>query len=766
MRKSLYAGIFFTTLSLLMLEISLTRIFSVTMWYHFAFLAVSLAVFGIGTGGLAVYVFPSRFSVKTLHYYSFLGCTSLFCVLITSMYVSLPLDVTYESLPILFLTYVICSLPFFFGGLCISLILLQKSKNVSSIYFSDLLGSGTGCFLIIPVLNIAGGPPALLVVALCMLTATAFFSISHKKFLLTIFILALLVTGLLISNTKTPFLDIQKAKGFSQKHIKTSEWNSLSRVAVFELGAPFYGWALSQTWTDPVVDNLGMDIDANAFSPIVKFSDSRKESLLYDVTALPFHIKTGDVLIIGSGGGRDIVTALFFDNTITAVEINPLIIDLVNNEYRDYSGSIYDRVSVHVGEGRSFLEHSPYQYDLIQMSLVDTWAASASGAYSLSETYLYTVEAFTAYVTHLTPDGILSVSRWIFETPQQTLRLISLARESLEREGITDASSHIVVVKNGRVATFLLKKSPFTKSEIEEIEEICNKMQFEIVYTFYHQNDPAFSELATTENVQEFFKKYPLDVSPPTDDNPFFFYTVKFSDLPQLLSLNLESESLKNNLALLWLVRLALISLVLVVFFFLVPVLFFARENLDKKLGVYFALLGLGFMFVEIPLMQKFVLILGHPTYAVSVVLFSLLVSGGIGSYLTGRLSFRRVQLFMAYLIILLVSYTAGSSLLAEGSLAGSFFFRVVLAVGLTSALGIAMGMPFPTGIKVVDSMSHASIPWVWSINGATSVLGSALAVFVGINLGFSVTLCIAVFFYGAALILLSFYVKMSCGSY
>ena len=740
-----------------MLEISLTRIFSVTMWYHFAFLAVSLAVFGMGAGGLVVYLLDSRFSLKKVHYYSFLCGVSMVAVLIISLYVSLPLDIEYEALPLLLITYGVCCLPFFFGGICVSLILFHESKNVSLIYFSDLLGSGMGCFLVIFVLNNAGGPPSLLVCAVCALIGTLFFSCPHKKFILVIILVLLLFSSVVVY---PEHLNIRMAKGFSQHHIMTSRWNSFSYVAVFELGAPFYGWALSETWSKEVVDNLGMDIDANAFSPIVKYDDPRKESLLYDVTAVPFHLKTGNTLIIGSGGGRDVATALLFSNTVTAVEINPLIVHLVNTEYGYYSGHIYDQVFLHIQEGRTYLEHSQNTYDIIQMSLVDTWAASASGAYALSETYLYTVEAFSAYITHLTPDGMLSISRWIFDTPQQTLRLVSLAREALQEEGIKDASRHIVIVKNGRVATFLLKKTPFTDAEIQKIQNLCNEMHFKIVYSIYDQNDLIFTELITTDNTQEFYERYPLNVTPTTDDNPFFFYTVKFSDLPQLLSLNLESESLKNNLALLWLFRLTIISFVLVSLFLLIPPIFMARQRLDKKLLSYFAFLGLGFMFVEIPLMQKFMLLLGNPVYAVSVVLFSLLISGGVGSYITNRISYKNVRLFMIYVICFILFLAFGFSFLVINFLKSPLLIQVMLAVFLTSALGIAMGMPFPTGVKIADSVSHKAIPWVWSINGAFSVLGSVLAIFLSINFGFSVTLFTAAILYGAAVYFLSFYMR------
>jgi hypothetical protein len=212
--------------------------------------------------------------------------------------------------------------------------------------------------------------------------------------------------------------------------------------------------------------------------------------------------------------------------------------------------------------------------------------------------------------------------------------------------------------------------------------------------------------------------------------------------------------------ALLWLFRLIIISCVLVFLFLLIPPVFFAKKSLDRKLMGYFALLGLGFMFVEIPLMQKFMLILGHPVYALSVVLFSLLCSGGIGSYLTGRLSKRVIALFMVYLVVLVFVYTAGFSVLTETFLGSSFTVRVVVSVLLTSALGVAMGMPFPAGIKIADSVSHAAIPWVWSINGATSVLGSALSVFVGINAGFSAALVAGAVFYGLALVFFSFYIR------
>jgi hypothetical protein len=747
MEKSRYAGIFFTTLSLLMLEITLTRIFSVTMWYHFAFLAVSLAVFGMGTGGLAVHLFPHRFPLHYLHVYSFLCSLSVLLVLLPSLWVSIPLDPSYESLHLFFIIYAFCTLPFFFGGVCLASILRHHPTSVGLIYFSDLSGSGMGCLLIIPVLNMIGGPSTLLLVSLFSFMGTVAFTLSHKRFLSLTVICLLCVGGSISYPPLEDQLDIRTAKGFSQSHINTSEWNALSRVAVFELGAPFPGWSLSSAWEGEVVDNLGMDIDANAFSPIVSYADSRKDSLLYDITAVPYYLHPHHVLIIGTGGGRDIVTAQFFTSDITAVEINPLIISLVNDRYGAYSGHIYDQVDLHIAEGRGFLEETPEQYDLIQMALVDTWAASASGAYALSEAYLYTVEAFSTCLSRLHDQGVLSVSRWIFDTPQQTLRLVSLGREALHEMGIDRASHHIIVVRNGRVATFLLKKTPFADSEIQTIEELCTAMNFEIVYTPLNHKDPLFSQLITTEDPSAFYRSYPLDVSPTTDDNPFFFYTVKPSQISQLISMDLESESFKNNVSLLWLIRLLIISLILVVVFFLLIPAQLLKKSINKAMLAYFALLGLGFMCVEIPLMQKFTLYLGHPTYAISVVLFSLLISGGIGSFLTRKLTID-IRLVGGYIMGMLCIYAfifqVGFIDLFEYSWAG----RMVLAVGMTCALGLAMGMPFPLGILSV-SHDRESIPWMWAINGATSVLGSVLALLVAIHAGFTDAVFLGVLCYG-----------------
>jgi hypothetical protein len=438
------------------------------------------------------------------------------------------------------------------------------------------------------------------------------------------------------------------------------------------------------------------------------------------------------------------------------VEINPTVVAVTNDMYGEYSGHIYDSVELHIEDGRSFIEHSSEKYDIIQMSLVDTWAASASGAYALSETYLYTAEAFTEYLEHLEDDGILSVTRWIFETPQQTLRLVSLGREALERSGVYNAAAHIIILRNGPAATFLLKKTPFTEEEIQSMEDICNYLQFEIVYTPKTRNNPIFAQLITTDNPEKFFEAYALNVSPTTDDKPFFFYTVTLSDLPDLVSLNLESESFKNNIALLWLFRLIIISFLLVVLFFVLPPLVYAKRASVTAMG-YFAFLGVGFMFVEIPLLQKFMLFLGHPTYSLSVVLFSLLVSGGIGSYVTNYLSLKKVQIVMGYLMGVILLYVVIFPAISHEMFSLTIFKRIVISIFMTSLLGIAMGMPFPSGIQALGRTLPSSIPWAWAINGAASVLGSALAVFVGINLGFSYAFICGVVFYGAACFFMTF---------
>jgi hypothetical protein len=752
MKKFLLTGIFFTTLSLLMLEICLTRIFSVTMWYHFAFLAVSLAVFGIGVSGQVVYLCGSVFKIENIKIYSLLCAVSFIPVLLLSLYVSLPLEVSYKSVPVLAAVYVLCALPFFLGGLCVALVFSQYHDSAAYIYFADLLGAGTGCILVVFILNTVGGPPTLLVISLLCGIGTISFANPSKKNVSLLLISGIIITSTLHYNTETQFLDVKKAKGVPQDHIIHAEWNAISRVSVFKLGAPFPGWALSETWKGGIVDNMGLDIDANAFSPIVKYADPQKECLLYDIPAVPYFIKQGDALIIGSGGGRDIVTALLTNCHVTAVEINPAIVNITNDLYGDYSGHIYDKVETHIEDGRSFIEHTDKTYDIIQMSLVDTWAASASGAYALSETYLYTVEAFTEYLTHLNPDGILAVTRWIFETPQQTLRLVSVGKEALFKTGVTNSEYHMVIVKNQRVATFLLKKSPFTEKEIRDIEDLCENLHFDIVYTPLTKNDPVFTELITTGTPEKFFKEYPLNVSPTTDDTPFFFYTVRVSDLPKLLSLNLESESFKNNVALLWLFRLIIISGVLIIGVLLVPLAFF---NPLKDISVlYFAFLGLGFMFVEIPLLQEFMLIMGHPTYSLSVILFSLLVFGGIGSYFSKNIPFKKIKGVILYIMGLIVCYIILFPMFTEYLFAFTIETRILSSVVLTAFLGIAMGIPFPAGIKYLGSKNPAAVPWAWGINGAASVMGSALAVFVAINFGFSIAFLCGTIIYGLAVVI------------
>src|SRR5262245_8452204 len=406
-----------------------------------------------------------------------------------------------------------------------------------------------------------------------------------------------------------------------------------------------------------------MDIDSAASTPILHVAPdlSSAQYLHYELTALAYHLKeekdgaqdgTFNALVIGPGGGRDLVSALVFGaRRVDAVEINPIIAnDVMRGQFKEFSGGIYShpRVRVFVDDGRSYVRRTQEKYDVIQASLVDTWAATAAGAYTLTENTLYTVEAFDDYLDHLTDQGVLSITRWIFDG----LRLVSLAQEASAKRG-WDAASRIAIVRQANVATFLLKRSPFTEGELAELERASTELRFDILYA----PTPKYSDLTDLDSKEDeidgtptgdyrrlilskdrerFYDDYQMDIRPTTDDRPFFFLTTRLADQFQLAF----SRAMLFGNGVSALLTLFGISATLVAAFVIGPLVFVggSRPRGWWSWLMYFGALGAGFMLIEVAVLQRFVLLLGHPVYSLTVTLFSLLLGTGIGAALSRRL--------------------------------------------------------------------------------------------------------------------------------
>jgi hypothetical protein len=770
------AGIAATSAALLMTELALTRIFSVTMYYHFAFLAISIALFGLSAAGVLVYVLRGWLAAvdtrRLLAAGALVHGAATIGAVVLLVRVRVGLTYSTENLLRMLAIYALAALPFLGGGAVLAVAFARGARRMNVLYAADLLGAAAGCAALIPLLDALGAPGVVIAAAALACAAAPALAPSAARFRVAGAAAALLAVPITAQVVGAAPVDVVDTKGHDKDRVLFSKWNSFSRVAVYD--RPHGDWSLSPTFRGPRAESLFMDIDSAASTPILKSSGrlDRAEYLRYELTAFAYHLveRPGGftALVIGPGGGRDLLSALVFGATrVDGVEINPIIArDVMLERFRDYSGGIYahPRVAIHIEDGRSFVRRSTARYDVIQASLVDTWAATAAGAYTLTENSLYTVEAFQEYLDHLTDRGVLTITRWVFDG----LRLVSLAQEACAARRL-DAARHLAIVRHDRVATFLLKKSPFTPDEVGRLSALARRLGFELLYApgvdapdtgggtpemARTGTSPAdYRRLILAANRSRFIEQYPLDIRPTTDDRPFFFHTTRLRD--QFRTAFGRSMLFGNGLSAL--LTLFGISAVLVLLFVLAPL---ALDGGRPRRGwglwlAYFAALGAGFMLLEVSLLQRFVLLLGHPVYSLTVTLFSLLLGTGLGSAIgrlipDGRVAKATVWALAAAGAAGLVTAAALPRLI-DSVIAWPLPARVAIAAALLLPVGIVLGLPLPGGMRLLAASRPEIIPWGWGINGAFSVVGATLAVFVAMNWGFSAALAAAGGVYVAA---------------
>ena len=755
-----YAGLFLTTLSLLQLEIFLTRIFSVTMWYHFAFMAISLAMFGIAAGAVLVELMPEGKPHRALS-----GAGLMFAVSSAACFtlqLRLPINPGQEIAPTT-LAFTITAVPFIFAGVVICVALTRFPARTRSLYAADLAGSAAGCLLAIPILNHVHAPTAVILnAAIAALGAAAFARrASPARAALAMAACSALVLAAAV-NSSARIVDIRWVKGGAPSARGVYEkWNALSRIQIDAFrGAPF-GWGLSPTYqSSRPVDQLYLGIDAGAGTVITRF-DGRLdglEYLKYDVTALAHHLRPRtSVLVIGVGGGRDLLTALVFgQERVVGVEINGDILDVLTGRFADFSGHLDRRPGVTLvhDEARSYIARSAERFGIIQASLIDTWAATSAGAYVLTENGLYTKEAWRIFLDHLTPDGILTMSRWHHEAqPAETLRLAALATSSLVELGIEDPRPHIMIVRTSSgiapsgVATILVSRRPFSSADTARIVEVSRAMAFRPLLTPDRAETAEFEAIATRGRYEEFVRRYPLNVAAPTDDTPFFFHMLRATDLLKastyqgMNEINLKAvRVLGTSLAIVIVLSAAAIVVPLAVR----PRV---RERRSASLLIYFAAIGLAFMMVEIGQLERLIVFLGHPVYGLTVVLFVLLIASSLGSLVS-----HRAGRWIWALPATLAAFIWLSPMITRELGAASTPARVMISAAMLVPSSFFMGMAFPLGMREAGRRDGAPTAWYWGVNGAFSVIASVLAVVVAVFLGVTVTLLVGLAAYVVAL--------------
>ena len=776
-----YAGLFVITLSTLMYEVLLTRIFSVTMWYHFAFVAISVALFGMTVGALLVHLLPEQFpderTKERLSLFALLFGISIVVSFLTQLAIPFNPEWTLLGVYSVGFTYFVTSVPFIFSGICVCLALTKFSRQVSKLYAADLVGAALGTIVLLWLLNVVDAPSAVVIIAsLCCLGAVLFaYDAGTSSTMWLAAGSAVLLLGFAVGNAdgyrdQAPMLRLLWVKGEAEEPGLYEKWNSFSRITVGgdpDLPLrPIWGGMSTTLPADFRARQLNMTIDAGAGTALTGYNGDPKtiEHLKYQVVNLAHYIRRdADVLVVGVGGGGDVLAALAFDqHSVTGVEINQQILDAVNKVYGDFTGHLDrdPRVRFVTDEARSYVARSNEKWDIIQTSFIDTWAATAAGAYALSENSLYTVEAWNTFLDHLTPDGVLTFSRWyVPDRPVEVYRLTALAAKALRDRGIDDPRRHIFLARGpslySSVGTILVSPRPFSDQDVATLERVARQMQFDVAVAPDRANDPTFNAILEAKDLEDFASAYSFDISPPTDDRPFFFQMVRLQDV--FNSVSASEDYLRKPTRVLFSLTIAVLALT-----FLSIVLPLALTTKKATLRgmlpffIFFSGIGLGFLLVEVSQLQRLIIFLGHPSYALSVVLFSLLLSSGIGSLATQRLGNPRPRLSALWpfvpLVALLVAFGFATPSVIDRFESATTPVRILTATLLLVPVGFLMGMPFPIGMKMASLRPQAPTAFLWGINGAMSVCASVLAVLIAVSWGISTAFWVGCASYAIAL--------------
>ena len=752
------------TSATLLLEQGLSRIFSVTTYYHFAFLMISLALFGLSVSGTIIYVKSKWFSPKNARsQIATFGALFALAVIVALVIVTrFSIRVHLESRDRIVFTganaletlglCVIAAIPFVLMGMAVSLCVHHFRSQIHRVYFFDLAGTALACVLFVPLANILSGPAVVIAAAIAAAGGALVMAAQSRHKLARALAVAVTVIALAAFGAEQAAraFRVVTVKGKHEDNYDFTQWNSFSRVTVDEVGGI------------PLIV-----IDGMAATAIYPPDAPQSEWVLFSIGELVYTIRQpGDALVIGAGGGGDVQSALALGSPkVTAVEINPVIVnDVMLGEYKSLSGDLYERADVEtvVAEGRNYVRRSSETFDSIQLTLVDTFAATASGAFALSENGLYTVEAFLDFINHLDQNGLLSVTRWVTNPDRDFIRTASVAREALARMGVRNPEDHIVAVRDRPgMGTLLVRRSPFPAAELDRLDQLAAEHDWEIMYAPGRHANSHVAELLLASDPATFYEGYSADVRPTTDDRPFFFYSVKPRDL--IPSGGNWSKLLLNNFAVVVLIAVLVIVVALTVVFILGPLWLRRRGEArsvwarGRRMLVYFMALGIGFITVEIALLQRFVLFLGQPSYSFATVVFSILVMSSLGARTSGRVSDARriftIRLAAGTVIVLMCLH----ALFLNGVLARLVGLplgaRLALTFLLLAPSSFAMGFLLPLGIRTVDDIAPEMVPWCWGLNGSASVVGSVLTMVGMINLGFRATLIAGAAVYGIALL-------------
>lgn len=755
-----------TTGATLALEVLDTRLLSVLTWYSLAFLVIAMGLSGLTAGAIAVYLRPERWGPEHLAA-SLSREARRFAWAVPASYVLL-LVVPLRADPVLttialFLVFAgAIALPFFPAGAVVAAALSRSPFPIGRTYAVDLAGAALGAPLVPLALQALGGGPSILAVGVVAALAAWGFAASgaereeaRKSRRAALLLAALTAADLALPSGLVPLW--VKGRPELREAIALERWNSHSRVILLhESRAPAVFWGRGNKCQAPIVRQRGAEIDGHAATPLY-YADGGLESLRFldcDVTNAVHRIRPrGAAAVIGVGGSRDVQAALLAGHApVIGVEINGRMLELVRGPFGVGTGieSSPDVGLVH-DEARSWLTRTQRRFQVIQMSLIDTWAATGAGAHALSENGLYTVESWRVFLDRLEPGGVFTVSRW---ATVETSRLVALAVAALLERGAAVPADHLVLLSAGQVTTILVARDPLLPAEVAALQTLASEKGFHVVFA---PGSPPTAERmrqileARSRAELDTITLLPeLDFRPPTDDRPFFFNVIRpaatWRPLPEVTRGTIEGNLLATKT--LGLAALASVTLTALAVFWPLLRRGRARSGARRPLAAalaYFGLIGFGFMLLEISLLQRLGLVLGHPSHSLVVVLATLVASTGIGALLSDRLALERGRsglLFPLVIAASIVGVTLAWSSLSAGVSAASLGGRVGFAVGVTAPLGVLLGLAFPAGMRLARAAGLAAeTPWLWGLNGVGSVIASSAAIGLALAYGFTTVL-------------------------
>ena len=786
-------------------ELLLMRLFSIIQWHHFAYMVISLALLGYGVSGALLTLLRHRllpwFGGLFVGNAALFGISAIGCFLLVQL---LPIN-TQEMLwdvdqwRYLLLSYLLLFVPFFFAANAICLTFAKFGGLIPRIYAFDLIGAGLGALGIIITLYLLTPQSTLQLLAMVGLLAAALGAIECGLPAKRTVVLSLIILLFLVFLIPEQWLRLRPSeyKALSQALqregavIKDEHSSPLGLITLVEnKQIPFrYAPGLSLSSTIEPPPQLAVFIDGEAAGAITRYDGemARLQFLDQQTSALPYYLRSPErVLILGLGGGSAILQGLYENSDrIDVVELNPQIVRIFT-EYISYSGwhLLQERSHLKVAEARAFVAASPDQFDLIQISLLDSSGAASAGLYALNESYLYTLEGIQDYLRRLTPDGMLAITRWVNVPPRDGLKLAATAIEALRQSGISEPGSHLIMIRGWSTFTLVIGNRPFTRKALRQLRVFCNERFFDRVFypgipaaetnsynilaePYYYQGVQAL----LGDESEHFIQRYKFDIRPATDDRPYFFNFFKWSTLPEIFSLYRRGGysllELGYPVLIITLLQAILASLILILLPLVLIKRFNAGEGRAKECAIadpqreksekpgyagwvmlYFVAIGLAFLYIEIAFIQRFILFLGNPLYAVAVVLAGFLLFSGLGSRRAGKPDSWSVHTVVIVLCAIALTYLWLLPHLFSWMAGMPGPLRILLSLLLIAPLAYCMGMPFPLGLARVSRQSPRLVPWAWGINGCASLISAILATLLALHLGFTWVILTALVFY------------------